>query len=461
MSSSAIARTELAKARYALTPRTVPAEYIYAPDNHPPDDPVALYRWAREGAPFVPRSRYVERMGSRAVPVVIDRRELQGIRDYLAERAPQWERRCAMEAAVADYILDIGQRTGRGDLVEVARTMYDCHQRGPLMRVDVGDVVVGWQAKCGMVRVCPHESYDDQKRVAEHYAPGIRELVDAGPHRRVFYAVHQPDNYPAGSLADGKREAAARCRDWLKSIPNLVGALVCQEDPLSHRRDWNVHSNVLMVLEGDVDYAELRERAGCRVHLDQVRDVQGRGLLNAIAELIKYSAKLTHVVDDETEATDLFGELAEQRRQAPALTQWSPAEFVEWWDAQKGFRRVRSYGALYAIDGKRWDAADAPQRAQWLDEAATHDLTVTPDLAQLCWREQTKRHREAIKAAMLSGERIDLSRAFGIGSVEFDAAAGELLVTLQPGDKSGAPPLERTSREPARARLSTATGPPS
>lgn len=424
--SERIASAALNAARHSLAPRRVPAEYIYAPDNHAPDDPVELYKWAHE-THYAPRSAYVARWDDQALqPVRIDRRELQGIRDQVEAASAGWAKRCRWETTLADRIAEIGSRHGRRDLADLAASMHDCHQGGPIVRTGVGEAHIAWRSKCERVRVCPHASREDTMRLAEHYVPGIRELVAAGPRRRVYFAVFQPPNYAPGSLAFGKKNCMERVRAWVKKQRNVIAALVVQEDPLGRDGSWNVHANVLLVTEGDFDYDESRELAGCRVHFSQVKNVGGLGLVKALLEIVKYSAK--PCATNERDARD--------PDRAPFMTEWPPDRFIEWWDAQQGFRRTRAYGALYAIDGKRWNAADDAQRAHWLSEAWTHDREIAPDLAALTWAELSRRQREAIKAAMLNGERVDLSCGSGIGTVEFDHAAAAFLVTLQPGDKS-------------------------
>jgi len=420
--------------------RVIPAEFIYAPDNHAPDDPVDLHKWAHE-TNFAPRAAYIRRWDQQADGVaVFDTRELQGIRDHIESASVGWARRCEWESNLAEYISTVGIKSSRLDLTQLASAMYDCHQGGPVVRTGEGCAHIAWRSKCEKVRVCPHASREETMRLAEHYVPGIRELIASTPKSRAYYAVFEPRNYAQGSLAHGKAETMVQVKEWIKKQKNVIGALVVQEDPLARDGSWNIHCNVILITQGDFSYEDARELAGCRVHFSQIKNTKGSGLVKAILEVVKYSAKPCATNDRDKR---------DDGKRAPFMNEWPPETFCEWWDAQQRFRRTRSYGALYAIDGKRWDAANDDQRMHWLREAVTYDREIHSGLSDHAWRDEpVKPFRDAIRKAMLRGERVDLSRGRGIGTVELDAFTGEFIVTLQPGNNSPENPAEKQVCQP-------------
>ena len=119
------------------------------------------------------------------------------------------------------------------------------------------------------------------------------------------------------------------------------------------------------------------------------------------------------------------------------MTEWPPDKWLEWWDANKGFRRVRAYGAVYAVDGKRWDAHDpratedieraqarGRQRLRWLDLAEIPDpwrhlLTA--------WADLPRDIRSRVRRAIHRGEdRLDMRLVEWIGRISYSCAGYEI-----------------------------------
>ena len=118
------------------------------------------------------------------------------------------------------------------------------------------------------------------------------------------------------------------------------------------------------------------------------------------------------------------------------MTQWSSTRWQEWWDAQQGFRRTRAYGCLYALHGKRWNAADFNDRSEWCRVAGAPQ-----ELVKLDWKEigqgMKKKDRERLRVklrkAMVFGEAVDMQAVEWVGSMKF-GSEGSYRVDLIPGD---------------------------
>lgn len=352
--------------------------------------------------------------------------ELHDLRSAINDECQGWADRVCIEQEVADYVYQVGADNWRNDLRDKARSMYDCHRSGPIGVMPNGTRMIAWNHKCENVRLCPHAAREETQRLAEIYIEGIREWLAESPSRRVQYAVLTVPNYPAGALAEGKRELFTRFSSWRSGIPAIAGALVTQEDPLSARGDWNVHLNVLVMVDGAFDWKAAREAWGANIDFQTVNP---GNLMGSVLELVKYATKLT-ATPSHPEQADWVGD---RHDGAPALVQWPHARFLEWYDAQQGFRRTRSYGCLYAIDRRRWNAADAQARYDWLALARTYDETLELNLIYDDWCDFDERTKTLLRSAMRHGERVSLDDVQWFGAVDWDAATRSFSVDLIPG----------------------------
>jgi hypothetical protein len=83
----------------------------------------------------------------------------------------------------------------------------------------------------------------------------------------------------------------------------------------------------------------LRAAWGANLEIKEIEAPTPELLAKLILELVKYSA--AHIGQKGAEKR------AKGKTQAPSLNDWPPSIRVEWWDAQKRFRRTRAYGCLY------------------------------------------------------------------------------------------------------------------
>lgn len=353
-----------------------------------------------------------------------DVRSAEAFAESMADDLSDYAFRKTAEIDLAESILMHAHRATR--LYDIAQRMKVCHHTAPygLYKPD-GRWIVAWEEKCGDAHLCPHEARGNQKRLIRRYVPWIIEWLKAKPSlRRAFYAVFTTPNVALGALRDGKRDALRLFAEWYRSTapaapddPRLEpgsrrrslpkwralvpdrrdddgahivargrpalgfhGALVHQEDPLSARGDWNVHMNVLLLVEGPLDIGEIRRTWGYDVHFPKRRggvrgfrwdnddELAAREIATQLTELVKYSAKMT--APSDTRAGDtlprgarrprraisggggtpvLLDAGAEPRAPAPPMVAWPHACLDEWWSAQKRMRRTRTYGWLFRV----------------------------------------------------------------------------------------------------------------
>lgn len=286
------------------------------------------------------------------------RDQLAEIRAELELEAEDRARRRRAEHELADYI-----EATQPDMADKVESMRTCRTAGCVGIRPGGGHVVAWDHKCGDVRLCPDEAREETRRLASKYVPTVQQWVQAKPTRRVFYAVFTFGNFEPGRLAHGKHYLFKRFKAWqdrkrpcteadrrrwgygpkkrkVPEFPGLKGSLVIQEDPLSASGEWNVHLNALLLVEGEFDFKRVRDTWGCNVELREIRS-DTASLARTMNEIVKYAA--AHVGGKSVEKH------ADGSSQAPPMTGWPGDLWREWFDAQQGFRRTRSYGALYKV----------------------------------------------------------------------------------------------------------------
>lgn len=257
-----------------------------------------------------------------------------------------------LAAYIQENVLPVAGRHEQDKLRDIAQALAACRTSGEHgITIDYkGDIAgrqVAWTSKCGLSKLCPDESRVEGRRIAERYLPATQAWVKAAPpgvQRRVFYAVLTEPNYPVGGLHDGKRQSFARFVQMLERIRHtkanrirvgdIQGALVVQEDPLSALGTWNGHLNVIFLVEGQFSYEELRKDWGYNLEIKHIPEYK---LAGAFLEVCKYQAKAVSMGEKKDGSTQ------------PGMVEWAPELWLEWWRANTGFRRTRSYGVLFNI----------------------------------------------------------------------------------------------------------------
>lgn len=402
-------------------------------------------------------------------------------RQAIEEDLAAYSVRREAEQELSVYVDQVASSQLRHDLYEKAQALHDCRGTGAAGIKPDGGTVIAWDQKCGITRLCPDESRENTQRLSEWYQPPILKFKDEKPTHRVFYAVFTVPNYAPGQLAKGKRQIIQRFRHWLdqmteskycpiitadeatqsgpacainkprkgklkpgqpyrkagRTLADIKGSLVIQEDPLSAGHDWNVHLNVFLLVNGRFDYDLARAAWDANVEIQdeqkiiqRTREKLGRevdfktALRHGLIEAIKYSAQ---IVPDKSASKAQGGST-----EAPAMTQWPHTLWLEWWDAGIAFRRVRSYGCLYGLHRKRWDSAEAKTRRDWCELTKEQVLATSRESQRDAiihnwnrqhwneWTEIIERDRARLRKVMTHGAPLDMSLIQWVGAVNLN-----------------------------------------
>lgn len=250
-----------------------------------------------------------------------------------------------IEGKLADYLEVNAQAFAHvRELTEAPSKLRACRRSGHWGERRAGErrkLVMGWDFKCGMTRLCPDESRSEQRRLVRRYKPAILAWRKEKPAlRRIQKGVVTWPNIAPGQLAFMKRQMLKELPKLTKKFPVIKGVLVSQEDPLSAERDdWNVHLNVVLLVEGRFEWSDFRaawteqtkhlfpecNSTSYQMELRELPRCDDRALEDALRECLKYAVKHQDMSALKTD------------------------RFLEWWNAGLRFRRTRSYGVLFRI----------------------------------------------------------------------------------------------------------------
>jgi hypothetical protein len=290
-----------------------------------------------------------------------------------------------------------------GQIRATAIKMFQCRTAGNFGMGPQGRPVIAWESKCGCSKLCPDEARHEGQRLFDRYASVMAEHEKHGG--RVYKMWLTLPNYPGARLAEGQRYIFKRFRDRMirpvskgKNKFGIDGALAILEAPLSKDREWNVHLNVVLLTKGWISYAKLRDAWGWNLEVRHHRRFDEKGMHALFNEMVKYSVRTV---------TEKSG--SKHHSEAPAFIDWTPAEILEWFEANQNFRRTRAYGCLHGI-GK----PDRPENrpARWLGMLTWH-----PDGYRITWRGHNLAHtaNELLKAGhgaldLIRGDRSTAQR---------------------------------------------------
>lgn len=218
-----------------------------------------------------------------------------------------------------------------------------------------GKSVVYWDEKAGLSRLCPDDAREEAMRLSRKVLDPLEEHQAAG--MALHYAVFTSPNAAPGGL---RREMArimkcfrdrilkAKFPDGSLVFPEIKGALCVLEAPLGSARDWNVHLNVILVVDGYLDYEKLQHRWHWNVDVRKL--AEGPGVVKgALCELIKYAVAATVSKSAQKAAEAATLRDGTPREPPPPMLEWTGAELLEWLRAMRGFRRTRTYGCLFRL----------------------------------------------------------------------------------------------------------------
>jgi len=366
-----------------------------------------------------------------------------------------------VDHATADYLERVispngpvayerGGETCHDQPLEMVSKLRSCRARGLIGVKPNGEYLAVFDDKCGYTKLCPDESREESKRLAKKYIPVVTSFLKQHRGNTFQYMVLSLPNYPAGSLAFGKQDIFRLFTRLIKKkcCRNVAGWLVRQEDPLAADGGWNVHLNVLLLVDGEINWKEIRaewkhnahfESASSLTHKTRAKlnkrgiDTSKMGvstvLVHAFNEILKYSGSAIAAKSLEKSGSG--------KTEAPPMTEWPDGLWREWWAANKGFRRTRTYGSFYDPEGYRWGVSSKAIRSEWVDKAGLQD-----SLSLLPWRKKggslTKDERGAIRKVMNEHEVLEMSLVKWIGSLLHVKGTGYIVsIDLIPEDKLG------------------------
>ncbi len=207
--------------------------------------------------------------------------------------------------------------------------------------------IIFWDEKAGLSRLCPDDAREESQRLSKKLVEPL-EALQADGHS-LHYCVFTTPNVAPGGLRKEMVRICKRFRRLLKALPEIKGALCVLEAPLSSRRDWNVHLNVVLAVKGFLDYGKVQHLWHWNVEMRKL--AQGPGVVRgALAEVIKYAVAATVAKSAEKAASrEEEGPLEERRPPAPPMLEWTGEELFEWVMAMRAFRRTRTYGCLFRL----------------------------------------------------------------------------------------------------------------
>jgi hypothetical protein len=290
--------------------------------------------------------------------------------------------------------------------------MPECRTDGVLgMRAD-GRPVIHWKKKCNCLRLCPDEARQDQVRVIKQYVAAILAGKRAG--LRLYKIVLSPPNVPRGDLHEAKRDLFRQWRAVCRmmqhkevALQGIKGQLVIEEDPMGARGDWNVHLNIILLYDGWLDYTKFRElwphqcdiKSEADMRKATIATLKKRGvdtseltdeeiLVHAVKECVKYPVQAVSE-KSQVHADAASGWVLDEYQDkdgkptAPPMTDWPEPAAMEWWDANKAFRRVRSYGCLYDCKRPQISDDDLDKHTTWI--ARIHYFESSGYVVSLPW----------------------------------------------------------------------------
>lgn len=370
----------------------------------------------------------------------------------------------AIEKQVADYL------NHHRIYPDLARRLRSCRQSGSLgvrHKTD-GSIkpVILWDKKCNLNRLCPDESREEQRRLDSRYRQPIIDWKNARPGRRqIQKGVLSPPNVSVESFGyEYKREFYRRLSLWLKDDAQnaIKGCLATMEDPLSWRHDWNLHLNVVLLVDGFFDWKAANESYK-KIFLDlfpgyedehfqcEFRALKNDEIEDELREVIKYPVKLIPSTADQKKGDS----------PAPALVEYPPERFTQWWESGFGqtrnstrtingrktdvmyrpsLRRTRTYGLLHSLPAVYWDGCFSRSKRSLL----LTRMDLDPLLKDTTWKRLDGETRKLLAAEILPDDEPGTDCIEWIGRVSFTGGTyrvkiDELMtaIGLIPAHKSG------------------------
>lgn len=365
-----------------------------------------------------------------------------------------------MQAVVDDPATPLEDAMALGRMATIA---CQCHQSGVAGLRPDGNLIVLHDHKCPCAILCPWAAREESMRLDAWYCDFALALARSKPTTRAFYIVFTDRNSPAGQLAAGQRQMYTDIEHWLKdqftpieqnpdyisparrpltrngtprrmkkkhtrpfrqvkrngqkfkAWPNIKGMLCVMESPLSRHRDWHIHVNAIVIVDGAFDWDWVRATWGRNLYIEEIDRTKPEKMRDSLRELVKYSAMHMSVKQH----------LKPDEACSPGLVDYTHAEFLEFYQAHKELRRTRSYGALHSVERKQWEAADRDKRLAWCIEAgvderyAEHAKWAAGKDEKWADRILWRFARNKIRRAMRNPDPVDLQQVKWVGFTHY------------------------------------------
>lgn len=276
-----------------------------------------------------------------------------------------YQKRRETESILANYLHVVANDGAAGGLSlnRLADCLSTCRCTGVFGMREDGKPVVIWDRKCESNLLCPDEINEERLRIEARYLPAL--LAHQKNGLRIYKAVLTWPNAPRGELRSERKKMYAKFSRLLKQVrgggrvfSEIVGAQVVDEVPLSRRQDWNLHLNVLFVVNGFLSFDKLKKFWGYQLDIQSPQEMRELArerlkrrqadaeptdeqiLRFAFSEILKYPAKMVAKLSTLQDP---------KHTHAPALNEWPAWAFCEWYEAHQRHRRMRSYGVLFRL----------------------------------------------------------------------------------------------------------------
>lgn len=269
-------------------------------------------------------------------------------------RLPKMDERAHARDRVAKYLKEVvTPHMWRRSHYELADRLIDARHSYRRSIMPDGKNLMRWDRKAGLPLLCPDDAREEAMRLSRRIVPNLLAQLDGGCE--AHYCVLTWPNAEPGQLRAVQDDIFRKFNSIMRACKGndppfpIVGAVAVMESPLGVHRDWHPHLNVVLVTSGFLDYEKFRARWHWNCEL---RKIEGTRLEveRSFRELIKYSCRAVPEKSEAHAARHVrFDHNGNALPPPPAMIDWTPREWLEWWESHRRRRRTRTYRSLYGL----------------------------------------------------------------------------------------------------------------
>jgi hypothetical protein len=268
-------------------------------------------------------------------------------------KLPKMAERAHARDRVAEYLKRVvTPHMWRRSHFELADRLLDARQSYRRGLMPDGKIIFRWDRKAGLPLLCPDDAREEAMRLSRRIVPNLLAQLRDGCE--AHYAVLTWPNAQPGTLRQVQKAIWKKFVSLMRACKRrdgpfpIVGAVAVMESPLGAKRDWHPHLNVIFVTNGYLEYEKLRKRWHWNLEIDKLNGTR-QAIERSFRELIKYSCRAVPEKSDDHARRVRLDRDGNELPPAPALIEWTAREFLEWWEAHRGFRRTRTFRSLYGL----------------------------------------------------------------------------------------------------------------